>query len=300
VCIPHYNYGHLLPGLLRSLESQTYTDFEVVAVDDGSPDPKSREAFAALGEQYATRGWKFFQRENEGVGNARNFAVSQASGDCLVFMDPDNLATPEMLQVFAESLRHSGADCLTCHLVAFETEDDLAAGRMRYCYLPAGACLEEGFNCNIFGDTNLIIRKEVFEALGGFREVVGVTNEDWEFLARLCLQGYRLEVIPEFLFHYRAHGESRTADTHHYRNTAYVLEAYSESLPDWATRYIRASLGMAERLNNPSVQADTAKLKQTVERLRAEKNRYKSQIKELKQQNERRNPLRRLFRPQKP
>lgn len=288
VCIPHYNYGHHLPRLLDSLEKQIYKDFEVVAVDDGSTEQESRKVFAELGEQYRDRGWRFFQRENVGVGNARNFAVSQARGECIVFMDPDNVAMPEMLQVFAESIRHSGADCLTCHLLAFGSDEELAAGKMRHCILPAGACLEEGLNSNIFGDTNLIVRKSAFEALGGFREVAGVTNEDWEFLARLCLKGYRLEVVPEFLFRYRAHDASRTAGTHRYRNIDYVLDAYAEELPDWANRYIAASLGIAERINDPDIRKREQRMKEKVERLRDEKNRYKQQLQEIRERRQKR------------
>ncbi len=295
VCIPHFNYGRFLPGLLESLCAQTYANFEVVAVDDGSTDSESRKVFSELREKHAGRGWKFFERENEGVGNARNFAVSQAEGEYLIFMDPDNIAKPDMIKVFATAIQHSKADCLTCYLCAFKTEEDLAAGRAHYTLLPAGACLEEGFSSNIFGDANLIIRKDVFQALGGFREVAGVTVEDWEFLSRLCLEGYELDVIPEYLFHYRYHETSRTGDTHRYRNTKYVLEAYAEKLPDWANRYIFASLGIAERINDPAVRDRIEDLKAKIEKLKREKNTYKDRTADLERRRKLKYRIRRLF-----
>ncbi|WP_258924336.1 glycosyltransferase family 2 protein, partial [Klebsiella pneumoniae] len=54
-----------------------------------------------------------------------------------------------------------------------------------------------------FGDANALIRKEVFEKVGGFTEDYGLGHEDWEFFAKISLQGYKLQIVPEPLFWYR-------------------------------------------------------------------------------------------------
>jgi glycosyltransferase involved in cell wall biosynthesis len=295
VCVPHYNYGNYLPRLLDSISQQTYEDFDVIVVDDGSTDSASLATFFELSKTYESRGWKFFSRNNEGVGHARNFAVSQSTKDCVVFMDPDNIATPEMLSVLARAIALSEADCVTCHLAAFDDEEALKAGKMCHCYLPVGACLEEGVYGNVFGDTNMIIRRSTFESLEGFKEVEGVTNEDWELLARLCLEGHKLEVVPDFLFYYRKHKSSRTTSTLKYRNIDYVMDAYAKQLPGWAYRFMMCAIGSDEHRKDHVLNERLDKLKMKVEQLRDERNRYKAKIRELKQQRKPNHPLKRLF-----
>ena len=121
VCMPYYNHGKYLPAALASLARQTYDNFEVILVDDGSTDAGACEVFAILQKKYPAPRFRFFRTENAGVGAARNFAVAQATGDWLVFMDADNVAMEEMLAVFARTMQVSGADCATCHYPCFST-----------------------------------------------------------------------------------------------------------------------------------------------------------------------------------
>ncbi len=63
--------------------------------------------------------------------------------------------------------------------------------------------IEVGFYSNIFGDANFCVKKSVFEKLGGFCGARGEVADDWEFLARLVLAGFSLDVIPKGIFLYR-------------------------------------------------------------------------------------------------
>jgi hypothetical protein len=66
---------------------------------------------------------------------------------------------------------------------------------------------------NVFGDTNALIKRGVFEELGGFREIHNVGGQDWELWARAVLRGFSLEVIPLPLFWYRLHPDSISGTT---------------------------------------------------------------------------------------
>ncbi|WP_198148034.1 glycosyltransferase family 2 protein [Elstera litoralis] len=71
---------------------------------------------------------------------------------------------------------------------------------------------------NIIGDANALVRRRVFEDLGGFTEDYGIGHEDWEFFLKAITHGVRLEVVPEALFHYRIGAVSMLTTTQAERN----------------------------------------------------------------------------------
>ena len=308
VCVPHYNYGQFLPELLESLSKQAYDNFEVIIVDDGSDDPDSLAVFESMQKQYGQLGWRFIRNENLGVGVTRNFACSQAIGEFVIFMDADNVASPDMVNVFANAIQHNGFDCLTCYFRAFNSTNAMKSGQFRYCYAPVGACLEGGLNENVFGDTNFIVRKSAYEGVGGMREVRGVAHEDWEFLARFCLSGYKLDTVPQCLFYYRYESESRSRTTNEYRNHENALSPFFNSLPEWASRYILNSIGSRKTglRGHPHFSMLESKLKERnaqIMKLKQDKQRLKAKLEEQRKQAKRRqlgNRLRRAFGIEKP
>jgi glycosyltransferase involved in cell wall biosynthesis len=230
VCVPHFNHGRYLIQLLSSLYDSDYGHFEVIAVDDGSTDQDSRETFERLGIKYAHLGWKLIPKSsNEGIGATRNFAAGIARGEFLIFMDADNLARPDMISTFVRGMRASGADCLTCHLCAFEgdsfppSKDFVPA----YRYMPIGPCMEVACLENVLGDANMCVRKSVFDKLGGFTVDRDTGFEDWEFLVKLCVSGYKLEVLPKDLFYYRHINSSMMRVTDNYLNRRRVLRSFA-------------------------------------------------------------------------
>lgn len=239
ICIAHYNYGRYLPDLLDSLERQTVQDFAVVVVDDGSTDPASKAAFWQLRDKHAANSrWTFVEKPNGGIGETRNHAASLANTDYLVFMDADNEAEPEMVEVMVRAMAANPVDCLTCFMRAFADNSPTDAKKIIYQYTPTGPCLEAGLFSNCFGDANFIVRKDTFLAVGGFGLRRDASFEDWEFLARLSLRGHSQDVIPQPLFLYRhtPGGFSRTTSS--YLNHMRIIQAYGEALPDWAGRML--------------------------------------------------------------
>lgn len=242
ICVAYYNYGKYLPLLLSSLAAQTAPGFSVVVVNDGSTDQHSKEVFTKMREQYAIYdSWVFLEQANAGIGATRNVAASQAKTDYIVFMDADNEAKPEMVEKMARSMSYSSADCLTCYMEGFEENADTANRKVVYEYFPTGGCIDAGLFMNVFGDANFIAKRSVFNQLDGFTTDRTASFEDWEFLARLLLKGYSLDVIPETLFSYRhtEHGFSRTTSA--YLNHRRVMDTYTAHLPAWADGIVRAS-----------------------------------------------------------
>jgi glycosyltransferase involved in cell wall biosynthesis len=236
VCVPFYNHGLYLPEALSSLSRQTYENFEVIVVDDGSTDAGATECFARMQKEHLPPRFRFFRQQNGGVGAARNFAAAQATGDLLVFMDADNVAREQMLAVFANAMQVSGADCATCNYDIFNGVANLQKSSIRTC-APLGPCLEAGWRVNIFGDANFVVKKSVFTTLGGFATDRSAV-EDWQFLVRLTLRGFRQIVIPESLYWYRHLPNSMMRTTDELRFTRTILETYREGLSSWPARII--------------------------------------------------------------
>ncbi len=218
VTVSHYNLGRYLPEALDTLQKQTYENYEVIVVDDGSNEKESIGVFNEQREKYESNSarWKFFKKENKGLGHTRNFGAQKADGQYLVFFDADNLAEEFMLESMIESMHYSRADCLSCFYPAF-VEDYKSDEDYNCCFMPFGACKEFGTFENLFGDANFIIRPEVFAKLGGFTEDPLTATHDWQFLAKLIMDGYELDVIPRFLFKYRIRKDSmiNTLDNKH-------------------------------------------------------------------------------------
>jgi glycosyltransferase involved in cell wall biosynthesis len=228
VCVAYYNLGKYLPELLRSLAESDYENFQVIAINDGSTKEFDNEVFERQKKVYQARGWEFYEKPNEGSSAARNFAATMASGDYLIFMDADNIATPTMISDFSRAMECSGADCLTTHFPAFSEEETPVNDDFKplYSYWPVGSCISAGLAVNVFGDANLCVKQEVFHALGGFSGEIGGAYEDWKFLAHLCLAGYKLDVIPEHLFYYRHRQYSKSRTANPYLSHLEVSRAY--------------------------------------------------------------------------
>lgn len=107
VILPVYNKIKYLPTTLPSLLSQTYRDFELIAVDDGSTDG-SGDFLDRLAKTDSRV--KVIHQPNAGVSAARNAALDRASGDYIVFADADDTVCPDWLEVLAKEAETSGAD----------------------------------------------------------------------------------------------------------------------------------------------------------------------------------------------
>jgi CDP-glycerol glycerophosphotransferase len=113
VVVPVYNVAAYLEDCLASLARQTFTDLEVVMVNDGSTDssPEIAEAFAARDSRF-----RLVHQENAGLGAARNTGTTHASGEFLVFADSDDLVPRHAYEVMLAALDTTGSD-FACGMV---------------------------------------------------------------------------------------------------------------------------------------------------------------------------------------
>ncbi|HET7310559.1 MAG TPA: glycosyltransferase [Mycobacteriales bacterium] len=110
VVVPIYNVEPFLEECLQSVETQTFTDFEVVMVDDGSTDGSAR-----IAREFEQRDGRFrlVQQANGGLGCARNTGIDRSVGDTMLFLDSDDVLPPDALQLLLTALDTSGSDFAT-------------------------------------------------------------------------------------------------------------------------------------------------------------------------------------------
>jgi glycosyltransferase involved in cell wall biosynthesis len=233
VCIAHYNRPEYLRRALQSLRSQDYPNFEVIVVDDGSTLPAAVDYLDALEPEFAARGWRILRQENLYPGAARNNAARNAIGDYLLFMDDDNVAKPHEISRFIQVANRTGADILTCFIELIQSDDPIHIGQIPHSLtLFVGASLAVAAFYNCLGDTNALVRRDSFLAMGGFTEDYGYNHEDKELFARAIFKGFRLLVVPEALYLYRSSMNGVNNASSLYLNNMRGLRPYFESLPE--------------------------------------------------------------------
>jgi GT2 family glycosyltransferase len=235
VCLVHFDRPHMLARAVESLRQQTYDRFDVVLVDDGSPSARAQHCLDELESEFARRDWTILRQDNAYLGAARNAAARHARGEYVLFMDDDNVAKPHELAEFARAARYVDADILTTVSDVFsDAEGPRLPERSRELWIPLGNAAGLGVFRNVFGDANALVRRSVFESVGGFTEDYGVGHEDWEFFVRATLDGARLYLVPEPLFWYRVDPRSMLrrgqARTDHARSVRPYREAMTGSV----------------------------------------------------------------------
>ncbi len=243
VCMPTYNRPTQLREAIESLLRQTYAHFELILVDDGSTDPAVTACLAELAPVFDARGWTVVRQENAGPSIARRTAVAQASGEYLLFMDDDNVALNYEIERFVAAAIGSDADVITC-IPGRHPDSDMGPPAVAelptpdpdhpVCgvdWTPVGASLALCAMNNCLGDNNALYKRSVFIALGGFQGGRRFVFEDVQLLTRAVARGYRLEVLPEILFLYRRHRDSRSMRDDVFAGHVECLTPLTELIP---------------------------------------------------------------------
>lgn len=112
ILIPIYNSEKYLEELFESIKAQTFTDFEVIMIDDGSTD-----STASICKKWTSTDsrFKYFYKENSGYSKTRNYALDKATGDYVFFIDSDDFMSPQTLEFLHETLTKNNLDLVACY-----------------------------------------------------------------------------------------------------------------------------------------------------------------------------------------
>lgn len=202
VIIPVFNRPSEIVELLTSLSQQTYLDFEVILVEDGSTVKADQVALQFDSELSL----KYFFQENQGQGYARNFGMSKAKGDFFVILDSDVILPADYLRILKSAIQErsldafGGPDAAAADFSHLQKAMDFAmtsfwtTGGIRGKLKDPSKYQARGFNMGV--------SRHVFEALGGF--VDPNRGEDIEWSIRIKKAGFKLELVEEaYVYHKR-------------------------------------------------------------------------------------------------
>jgi glycosyltransferase involved in cell wall biosynthesis len=198
VIVPCYNGARFLDSLMASLGSQTFRDFEIVIVDDGSDDEETRRKLASL-----TGRARVIRQDNRGPAAARNTAIRAAFADIVAMVDCDDTVDPDFL---AETVPR---------LVAAPSDIGMIVTHARLTGAASGVS-RSYFNRFDLLFTNtlsvaLVLRKSCWLAVGGYDESMREGYEDWDFSLRLAEADVRAIEVPKPLYNYYIHSVSRSS-----------------------------------------------------------------------------------------
>lgn len=146
IIVPVYNTEQYLPKCLDSIAAQTFTDFEVLMIDDGSTDGSGE-----ICDRYSQSDSRFIviHQSNQGVSASRNNGLKQARGNYIAFVDSDDYVHPQMLELLYMAIRQGDYDFSTARYLSVNIDQEIEIERIiepRFRKLSA-----EEIICNLFG-----------------------------------------------------------------------------------------------------------------------------------------------------
>ncbi len=197
IITPTYNREAFLPAAIESVLAQSYKEFELIIVDDGSTD-NSRELINTYAEKDSRV--KYLYQENQRQSVARNYALSVAKGDFICFLDSDNYWPSDKLEKSIKAFEvYPDADIVYGDCITIDEQgNELHRHNMRrYSGRIAALLLKDNF----ISMNTTMTRRKCFNEMGGMSGKRRVAD-DYDLWLKFSAR-YRFQYIPEFLAYYR-------------------------------------------------------------------------------------------------
>lgn len=211
ILTPTYNHEKYISECIESVLKQTFQDWEMIIVDDGSIDKT-----ASVVSNYKDPRIKYFRQDHVGpwkLAQTYNFALSKSKGQYVAILEGDDYWPKNKLQIQHAAMENSPNSILSfgeCRNVS-ETGKEIG-----YVYLPkekriinndpVGSSLHAYFNFSLFIQAvTLMIKRSVLERIGGFQYSPVIPAVDYPTCLRLCLEGKFLPIKGECLGYWRRH-----------------------------------------------------------------------------------------------
>ncbi len=209
IVVPAYNVADYIAESLDSALAQTFRDFEIILVNDGSPDTARLEKVLA---DYFDR-IIYLKQANGGAAAARNAAISAARGKLLAFLDGDDVWFPEKLAAQTAFLEKDDYEMIYCDALLFG--EPLYEGKTFMRGAPSKGevtpeSLLEG-RCNVLTSGTIIYKESVIKC--GLFDPKAVRVEDFELWFRLCKNQVKIGYQEKVLVKYRIREGSLTGNT---------------------------------------------------------------------------------------
>jgi glycosyltransferase involved in cell wall biosynthesis len=223
VIIPVYNTEQFLGDCLDSVLAQTFTDFEIIAVDDGSTDKS-----AAIVEQFAAKDNRIviIHQENKGLSEARNTGIKAACGNWITFVDSDDMLAPRFLQKLLDAAKQNNASIACSDKQLFWKDSEIANGETATAQaiaLSPEKALERALYQKEGPDYSAWSKLYDAQIWQSRRFTPGIYFEDMDCIPQVLLEAKKVAFVPEPLYLNRRHNTSILATAYN-RKKAELLD----------------------------------------------------------------------------
>lgn len=199
VIVPTYNRADRLERALNSIVSQTYQDFELIVVDDGSTDKTSQLMKSFPKAQY------FYIKKNSGVSKARNVGLAFAKGELICFLDSDDLWKEKKIQIQSLWLENN-KDSQICYTDEIWVRNGVRVNPMNRHRKYSGDIFRHCLGLCIVSPSSVMIRAKLFDEIGNFDESLPAC-EDYDLWLRIASK-YAFHFIEEpLIIKYGGHSD---------------------------------------------------------------------------------------------
>lgn len=225
VIIPCYKQASFLEESVGSVCAQTISDFEIIIVNDGSPD-NVQEVFQLLYVKFPHVRLQLVSQPNKGLSSARNFGVRHSQGKYIVPLDADDALEPTFLK-----------ECLTILESSPEIAivyTDVQEFGSQHRTVPSIDFQPEVLKKFNYITCTALYRREVFDTLGGYDETMKHGYEDWCFWIGSIHHGFHAKRVRKPLFRYRKKEQSMITESMPFdkQNKAHIILRYPEQFTD--------------------------------------------------------------------
>ena len=226
ILMPVYKTAPFLKEAMDSMLQQTFEDFELIVLNDDSPD----NADEILDLYTDKRIVRYKSEKNIGLANILNIGIEMVRGEYIARMDSDDISLPARLQTEVDYLdSHPHIDLVSCGMQQFGLSDRVMSYKESFWLV----CYNAFFFSPILHASSMW-RKKSFENKGLRYRQERVPSEDYDLWTRALCKGLKLINIPEVLYKYRIHGKQNTTNQELCKKTdAEIQKEYWHSFPYW-------------------------------------------------------------------
>ena len=216
VITPVFNRPEFLEEAVKSIQSQTYADWEHIIIDDGSVNPLTQIALEKIG-QYPNV--TIYRTENKGVGHARNYGIEKSTGEYILTLDDDDMWESSFIDKAINIFNtESNTGVVTSWMKEF--------GARNRIIKPDGGGVANFLIHN--NSVHAMYKKKYWAACGKYDETKFIQPyADWDLWLRITALGLEVAVVQELCFSYRIHKNSsmlKDAEVNHLELFKYIVE----------------------------------------------------------------------------
>lgn len=212
VIMPAYNASNYIEEAIASVVVQTYVDWELIIVDDGSTDTTAEKVQTWLEKESRIQ---YYYQDNGKQGKARNLGISKSKGEYLAFLDADDLWMPEKLEIQIEQIKQNNIDLVFSDSYRFVNKEVMDVSRrmnVKTTFFNGKKAVQLFLEANRIPILTVLVKKEKVEAVGCFSESTGIQNaEDYHLWLKLLISNAAFYSFDTVLAKYRLHDNSVTA-----------------------------------------------------------------------------------------